>query len=114
MGVTAASSSSSSKNATEEIHLRNPRRAFECEELGEAQAFLDDLNYLIGGLGSSHRLSERCLSLVKLAEQCLSSEFRMSLRSSLLPGSSNADNTSVYYLNKLFDLLSDATKYKVF
>jgi hypothetical protein len=88
-----------------QVNLRNSRKAYECEELGEAQAFLDDLNYLVEGLGADYKLSERCLSSLKLAEQCLSSEFRINLRSSL--------SNDGYYLNKLFNLLSDSTKYKV-
>lgn len=100
------SSSSSS------VELRQSRKAYECEELGEAQAFLDDLNYLIGGLSSASRLSERCLTLIKLGEQCLSSEFRMSLRSSS-SGSSISCDASTYYLNRLCELLADSIKYKV-
>lgn len=100
-----ASSSSS-------IELRQSRKAYECEELGEAQAFLDDLNYLIGGLSSASRLSERCLTLIKLGEQCLSSEFRMSLRSSSSSSTSSSDS-STYYLNRLCELLEDSIKYKV-
>ena len=87
--------------STEVFSLRNTRKAYECEELGETQAFLDDLFYLMGGLSSKHKLNDRCLCALKLAEQCMSSEFRMSLRSS-------SD-----YLNKIFHLLDDAAKYKV-
>ena len=83
------------------INLRNTRKAYECEELGETQAFFDDLFYFMDGLSSKYKLSERCLCAIKLAEQCLSSEFRMSLRSS-------SD-----YLNKIFKLLNDSNKYKV-
>jgi hypothetical protein len=89
----------------DEVSLRNTRKAYECEELGEAQAFLDDFNYLVEGISCEYKLSERCLSLIKLAEQCLSSEFRMNLRSSV--------SSDDYYLNKLFRLLNDSTKYKV-
>jgi hypothetical protein len=83
--------------------LRNTRKAYECENLGEAQAFQDDLFYLMDGLKSKYKLSERCLCAIKLAEQCLSSEFRMSLRSS----------SSIDYVNKIFKILSDANKFKV-
>jgi hypothetical protein len=83
------------------VQLRNTRKAYECEELGETQAFFDDLFYLMHGLSAKYKLSQRCLCAVKLAEQCLSSEFRMSLRSS-------SD-----YLNKIFALLNDSNKYKV-
>ena len=89
-----------SKKDNEIISLRNTRKAYECEELGETQAFLDDLFFLMDGLNSRHELSERCLCAIKLAEQCLSSEFRMSLRSS-------SD-----YLNKIFKLLNDSSNYK--
>lgn len=87
------------------INLRSTRKAYECEELGEAQAFLDDFNYLMDGLNSRYKLSERCLSSIKLAELCLSSEFRMNLRSSM----SNDD----YYINKIFKLLNDSINFKV-
>ena len=83
--------------------LRNTRKAYECENLGEAQAFQDDLFYLMEGLKSKYKLSERCLCAIKLAEQCLSSEFRMSLRSS----------SSVDYVNKIFKILNDSNKFKV-
>jgi hypothetical protein len=90
------------KNETEEMGLRNTRKAYECEDLGEAQAFQDDLFYLMDGLKSKYKLSERCLCALKLAEQCLSSEFRMSLRS--LAGGD--------YVNKIFKILNDSNKFK--
>ena len=85
-------------------NLRNTRKAYECENLGEAQAFQDDVFYLMDGLKAKYKLSERCLCAIKLAEQCLSSEFRLSLRSS----------TSRDYLNKFFRILNDSNKYKVY
>ena len=102
---TKSASTGGMETSALEVNLRNTRKAYECEELGEAQAFLDDLSYLIEGLSDDYKLSERCLSLLKLAEQCSSSEFRLNLRSSL--------SNDGYYLNKLFNLLSDSTKYKV-
>ncbi|CAF1043205.1 unnamed protein product [Brachionus calyciflorus] len=86
------------------INLRNSRKAYECEELGEAQAFQDDFNYLLDGLNSKYKLSDRCLSSIKLAECCQSSEFRMNLRSS----SSNGDS----HVEKIFQLLNDSTDFK--
>ncbi|RNA22708.1 wings apart-like [Brachionus plicatilis] len=88
------------------INIRNTRKAYECEELGEAQAFQDDFNYLLDGLNSKHKLSERCLSSIKLAECCQSSEFRMNLRSAM---SSDGNN-----IHKIFKLLADATNYKFY
>ena len=107
---TADSRNDMMASSSSSIELRQSRKAYECEELGEAQAFLDDLNYLIGGLSSASRLSERCLTLIKLGEQCLSSEFRMSLRSS---STSSSSDSSTYYLNRLCELLEDSIKYKV-
>lgn len=85
------------KNGTM-IMLCNSRKAYECEELGETQAFADDLYYLMDGLGSEFSTGQRCLSAIKFAEHCLSSDFRMHLRS--------------YHgtLAKIFGLLSDCTK----
>lgn len=80
----------------DEYFLLNTRKAYECEELGETQAFADDLFYLMDGLSDKFSTSQRCLSAIKLAEQCLSSEFRMHLRSS--------HGT----LNKIFMLLADS------
>lgn len=83
------------------IELRNTRKAYECEELGENQAFLDDIEYLFDGLSSSYKLSDRCLCAIKLAESCLSSEFRMNLR------------LSYEYINRIFKSLNDSVNYQV-
>jgi len=84
-----------------DVQLRNSRKAYECEELGETQAFLDDIFYLMDGLNSKNKLSDRCLCALKLAEMCLSSEFRMNLR------------ISNDYINKMFTYLKDSPKYQV-
>ena len=85
-----------------DINLRNSRKAYECEELGETQAFLDDIYYFVDGLNArKYRLCDRCLCAVKLAEKCLSSEFRLNLR------------TSSEYIRKIFSLLKDSTKFQV-
>ncbi len=84
-----------------EIKLRNSRKAYECEELGENQAFLDDICYLLDGLSSKYKLGDRCLCAIKLAESCLSSEFRMNLR------------LSSEYINTIFNSLNDSVNYQV-
>ena len=84
-----------------DIELRNTRKAYECEELGENQAFLDDIEYLFDGLSASYKLSDRCLCAIKLAESCLSSEFRMNLR------------LSYEYINRIFKSLNDSVNYQV-
>ena len=84
-----------------EPELRNSRKAYECEELGENQAFLDDIEYLLDGLGSNYKLTDRCLCAIKFAESCLSSEFRMNLR------------LSNQYINRIFSMLEDSTSYQV-
>ena len=85
----------------EDIELRDSRKAYECEELGENQAFLDDIEYLFDGLNAEYKLSDRCLCAIKFAENCLSSEFRMNFR------------LSNEYINRIFKSLSDATSYQV-
>jgi hypothetical protein len=114
LDLNAAFIHSDSMNTFDEVHVIM-RKPYECEELGETQAFLDDLYYLMDGLSRKHKLSERCLCAIKLAEQCgTSSEFRMNLRSSTLtlPSSSNQatiDNTSnETILTKIFKLLADS------
>jgi hypothetical protein len=90
------------ENDDDMVNLRSTRKAYECEQLGEEQAFLDDFYYLLEGLSSTkypNRLSDRCLSAIKLAEECLSTSFRMNLRS-----------LSCY--ERIFDSLNDCAKYK--
>lgn len=89
------------KKIDEDIELRDSRKAYECEELGENQAFLDDIEYLFDGLNAEYKLSDRCLCAIKFAENCLSSEFRMNLR------------LSNEYINRIFKSLSDSTNYQV-
>ena len=84
-----------------EIKLRDSRKAYECEELGENQAFLDDIGYLLDGINERNKISDRCLCAIKLAENCLSPEFRMNLR------------VSSEYISKIFASLSDCVKYQV-
>ena len=81
--------------------LRNSRKAYECEELGETQAFLDKIFYLMDGLNAKNKLSDRCLCALKLAEMCLSCEFRMNLR------------LSSEYINRMFLFLRDSPLYQV-
>lgn len=83
-----------------DIKLRDSRKAYECEELGENQAFLDDVEYLFDGLNANYKLSDRCLCAIKLAESCLSSEFRMNLR------------LSNEYINRIFKSLGDSVNYQ--
>jgi hypothetical protein len=108
-------SSSVTNNNEVEIRLRNPRKAYECEQLGEEQAFLDDFYYFLDGIDVNNKLSERCLSAIKLAEECLSTEFRMNLRSSVSTATvvNNKDDAD-HFLNKIFNSLSDSVKYKVY
>jgi hypothetical protein len=84
-----------------EFELRNSRKAYECEELGENQAFLDDIEYLFDGISGNYKLSDRCLCAIKLAESCLASEFRMCLR------------LQDQYINRIFSMLTDSTKFHV-
>lgn len=102
-----SSNETSTKSKSDIIYLRNSRKAYQCEQLGEEQAFMDNLNYLLDGLGSGNKLSDRCLSALKLAEECVSSEFRMSLRSM-----ASYDDKQGSLLTRLFTPLEDSIKYK--
>ncbi|VDD79838.1 unnamed protein product [Mesocestoides corti] len=43
----------------------------ECQERGEVQHALDDMNYLIDGLSDTNSTNTRCLSVLTLANKCL-------------------------------------------
>ncbi len=102
MSSFSSTSTNNENNLLEiEFELRNSRKAYECEELGENQAFLDDIEYLFDGISSNYKLSDRCLCAIKLAESCLASEFRMCLR------------LQDQYINRIFSMLVDATQFHV-
>ncbi|CAF4491934.1 unnamed protein product, partial [Didymodactylos carnosus] len=73
----------------------NIRQPTTCEELGETQSYIDDMEYLLAGFKSTKLLDDRCLSAVKFAEQCANPNFRMHLRTESA-------------LDKVFELLADA------
>ena len=75
----------------------NIRQPTTCEELGETQSYIDDMEYLLTGLQPDKILSSRCLryfvfclsfrnctlicsSAIKFAELCTKPSFRMHLR----------------------------------
>ncbi|CAF0739620.1 unnamed protein product [Didymodactylos carnosus] len=73
----------------------NIRQPTTCEELGETQSYIDDMEYLLAGFESTKLLDDRCLSAVKFAEKCANPNFRMHLRTKSA-------------LDKVFELLADA------
>ncbi|UJR31826.1 hypothetical protein I4U23_019303 [Adineta vaga] len=58
----------------------NIRQPTTCEELGETQSYIDDMEYLLAGFQANIILKNRCLSVVKFAELCAKPSFRMHLR----------------------------------
>ncbi|XP_059142717.1 wings apart-like protein homolog [Physella acuta] len=75
--------------------VHNVKQTHEVQELGEAQDFMDDVDYLLGSLQNTKSISERCLSCLTLAGKCISPAFRMHIR---------AHGT----VTKIFSLLRDA------
>ncbi|CAF1138354.1 unnamed protein product [Rotaria sp. Silwood1] len=73
----------------------NIRQPTTCEELGETQSYIDDMEYLLAGFQSDKLLASRCLSAVKFAELCVKPSFRMHLRTESA-------------LERVLDLLKDA------
>ncbi|CAF3346872.1 unnamed protein product [Rotaria sp. Silwood2] len=73
----------------------NIRQPATCEELGETQSYIDDMEYLLAGFQTDKLLGSRCLSAVKFAELCVKPSFRMHLRTESA-------------LERVLDLLKDA------
>ncbi|GAB1600116.1 wings apart-like protein homolog [Argonauta hians] len=60
--------------------VRNVKEAHEVQESGETQEFMDDVEYLLAGLGDTEPMSTRCLSAFGIASKCTMPAFRMHLR----------------------------------
>ncbi|XP_076441923.1 uncharacterized protein LOC143280963 [Babylonia areolata] len=75
--------------------VHNVKMAYEVQESGETQDFMDDVEYLLENLKDSEPISIRALSTIQLAAKCISPAFRMHLR---------AHGT----VTKIFSLLHDA------
>ncbi|XP_070545501.1 wings apart-like protein homolog [Ptychodera flava] len=60
--------------------VKHVKQAHQCQESGESQEFIDDVEYLLDGLNDTETMSTRCLSAVSLASKCSVSSFRMHLR----------------------------------
>nr|VZI20812.1 unnamed protein product [Spirometra erinaceieuropaei] len=56
--------------------VQRVKDAYECQERGEVQHALDDMTYLIDGLADTNSTSTRSLSILTLANKCLSSASR--------------------------------------
>ncbi|XP_003741626.1 wings apart-like protein homolog [Galendromus occidentalis] len=60
--------------------VRNVKKAYEVHEIGEAQEFNDDVEYLLESVTQTNSLVSRCLSVCSLASKCMSAQFRVHLR----------------------------------
>lgn len=76
--------------------VRNVKEAHEVQESGETQEFIDDVEYLLAGLGDTEPMSTRCLSAFGIASKCMMPAFRMHLRAHGTPA-------------KIFTALHDAS-----
>ncbi|CAL8083821.1 unnamed protein product [Calicophoron daubneyi] len=56
--------------------VHNVKEAHICQERGETQQLLDDVEYLIDGLADHNQISTRSLSVLTLANRCLTASFR--------------------------------------
>lgn len=79
--------------------VRNVKKAYEVHEIGEAQEFNDDVEYLLESVTSSNSLVSRCLSVCSLASKCMSSSFRVHLRAHGI-------------MSKFFESVKDAPKHQ--
>ncbi len=77
--------------------VRHVKQAHHCQESGESQQFIDDIEYLLDGLKDSTSVSTRCLSTISLVEKSAAPAFRMHLRAHGM-------------ISKLFGALKDAAK----
>ena len=73
------------------------KQAHTCQESGESQQFIDDIEYLLDGLKDSTSVSTRCLSTISLVEKSAAPSFRMHLRAHGM-------------ISKLFGALKDAAQ----
>ncbi|KAJ8318117.1 hypothetical protein KUTeg_003208 [Tegillarca granosa] len=60
--------------------VKNVKEAHECQEYGETQEYIDDVEYLLAGLQDKQPMSTRCLSCIGIAQKCIIPAFRMHLR----------------------------------
>jgi len=60
--------------------IKNVKKAHEINDFGEFQEFNDDVDYILDGLASRHKISTRCLATISLASKCMKPGFRMHLR----------------------------------
>ncbi|KAH8858592.1 Wings apart-like protein like [Schistosoma japonicum] len=59
--------------------LHKVKEAHVCQEQGEAQHLLDDVEYLVDGLTDRNQVNTRALSVLTLANKCLAASFRYTL-----------------------------------
>ncbi|CAH8617591.1 unnamed protein product [Schistosoma rodhaini] len=59
--------------------LHKVKEAHVCQEQGETQHLLDDVEYLVDGLTDRNQVNTRALSVLTLANKCLTASFRYTL-----------------------------------
>ncbi|CAH8579185.1 unnamed protein product [Heterobilharzia americana] len=59
--------------------LHKVKEAYVCQEQGETQDLLDDVEYLVDGLADRNQVNTRALSVLTLANKCLAASFRYTL-----------------------------------
>ncbi|XP_022919372.2 protein wings apart-like [Onthophagus taurus] len=60
--------------------VKNVKKAYEMQEIGEFQEFNDDVDYILDALQDNNPISTRCLSAITLASKCMAPAFRMHVR----------------------------------
>ncbi len=61
--------------------VRKVKEAHQCHDYGEAQEYLDDLEYLLDSLRTANSRNMKCLSMISLAKKCVAPPFRQFIRS---------------------------------
>lgn len=78
--------------------IKNVKKAYQVQELGEYQEYNDDIEYIMDALQSTNNVMTRCLSALRLAEKCTVAAFRMHVR---------AQGTAVRFFAALCDAASE-------
>ncbi|CAH8531924.1 unnamed protein product [Schistosoma turkestanicum] len=82
--------------------LHKVKEAHVCQEQGETQHLLDDVEYLVDGLTDRNQINTRALSVLTLANKCLTASFRYAL---------NAHGLLKRICAKLHDAYTDYVKF---
>ena len=79
-GISGPTPSSSQSEEEEYVRLERGRKAHQCHDMGETEAFDQDIQYYLNGLEQKNSIRVRCLSIEGLSQQCMTAVFRMHLR----------------------------------